>query len=515
MLSWYWSLLLAIILVQIGSLVYQAIVGYIRLSYYRKQGLEVEYYPGFGFFGLFIPLHKANRRHSNMEYVKEKIRANPARKSFVSNFPGQNRSLVYLCQPRHIKEYYLEEDQFSKDISENTAKFSELIGFFFQDGEKAMVQKAVFSKIFSYDALAALIPEFSSTVQKAFSDFANEQKLTKEEFTQVDLGILMKNLMQVLFGILLFGSQEELEKDELKSRIYKISDEIMLNLFGGFFHPLYILYPKLSEKYNLTPQLRKIEQLKQEMISIAGKLLNQSRENLAADGKPRCLFDRIVLHNIDCEQKGQMDEYLSPEKLFGTINLLCLAGTDTAENIVMQMLIQMCESAEVKSYVRDKLNPELYKDSEILTKESFESSELLGPWLKESLRMNQSITQTGMRIAKRDVKLDDIVIRKGDYCSVLTTAVMRSDALFPNSEVFDLQRFSKENQKMYGKYTYFPFGLGKRHCLGKYLGEMLVTILATMFVRKFEFARPPNHEYYLKFIYAIKVTNPQILVKLL
>ncbi|XP_043283211.1 cytochrome P450 9e2-like [Venturia canescens] len=56
---------------------------------------------------------------------------------------------------------------------------------------------------------------------------------------------------------------------------------------------------------------------------------------------------------------------------------------------------------------------------------------------------------------------------------------------FPNPETFDPERFSEENKNNIVPYTYMPFGLGPRKCIGERFALMEIKILIVQLLRHF------------------------------
>lgn len=50
----------------------------------------------------------------------------------------------------------------------------------------------------------------------------------------------------------------------------------------------------------------------------------------------------------------------------------------------------------------------------------------------------------------------------------------RDEKHFPKPMIFDPDRFSQENKHKVKEYTFFPFGIGPRHCIGERFGTMQV-----------------------------------------
>lgn len=57
-------------------------------------------------------------------------------------------------------------------------------------------------------------------------------------------------------------------------------------------------------------------------------------------------------------------------------------------------------------------------------------------------------------------------VESGTECIIPSFAIHRDPKYFPNPNKFDPERFSDENKSRIQPFTYFPFGLGPRFCIG-------------------------------------------------
>ncbi|KAG5278582.1 hypothetical protein AALO_G00100530 [Alosa alosa] len=68
--------------------------------------------------------------------------------------------------------------------------------------------------------------------------------------------------------------------------------------------------------------------------------------------------------------------------------------------------------------------------------------------------------------ARRPWTSGGVIIPKGAIVMVPTYALHRDPEIWTDPETFNPERFSKENKESIDQYTYMPFGLGPRNCIG-------------------------------------------------
>lgn len=90
-----------------------------------------------------------------------------------------------------------------------------------------------------------------------------------------------------------------------------------------------------------------------------------------------------------------------------------------------------------------------------------------------------------LREIKKDVKVGDLSLLKGD---VVTTSVLLNhfkEEDYPSPFEFRAERFLDEKLKS-KRQNYAPFSLGSRSCIGKTLAEAVLKIIILKFNQHFE-----------------------------
>ncbi len=100
---------------------------------------------------------------------------------------------------------------------------------------------------------------------------------------------------------------------------------------------------------------------------------------------------------------------------------------------------------------------------------------------KETLRLYPPAYIFG-RQALRDVKLGALDVPRGTVMVVCAYALHRNQAIFPDPERFNTERFTPEFEAGLHKYAYLPFGGGARVCIGNQFalmeGQLVLAALA-------------------------------------
>lgn len=148
-----------------------------------------------------------------------------------------------------------------------------------------------------------------------------------------------------------------------------------------------------------------------------------------------------------------------------------LAGFDTVSTAMCFVGHLLAVNPEVQeTLIReiDDLKEEL--DGKLPTYENIQNMEYLDMVVSECLRMWTPATiidrQCNKPFVIEDHDGNKIQINKGDGLLVPVHAIHHDAKYFPNPEKFDPERFSKANRDNILPFTYSPFGIGPRNCIG-------------------------------------------------
>nr|NP_001351965.1 cytochrome P450 9f2-like precursor [Papilio xuthus] len=80
----------------------------------------------------------------------------------------------------------------------------------------------------------------------------------------------------------------------------------------------------------------------------------------------------------------------------------------------------------------------------------------------------------------------DYIIRKGEIVTIPVWSIHYDPNFYPDPEKFNPERFSDENKHQIKPFTYIPFGLGPRNCIGSRFALCEVKVLLYQVVRRMQ-----------------------------
>jgi len=118
---------------------------------------------------------------------------------------------------------------------------------------------------------------------------------------------------------------------------------------------------------------------------------------------------------------------------------------------------------------------------------------LTGAVFKETLRLYPAATAIE-RVALRDHQLGQRALKEGTMVMTAPWVLHRHRKLWREPDRFDPTRFLGEAAGAISRYTYLPFGLGPRICIGASFATQEAIIVLASFLRRLSFSYPGDTE---------------------
>ena len=178
----------------------------------------------------------------------------------------------------------------------------------------------------------------------------------------------------------------------------------------------------------------------------------------------------------------------------GFFNMLQFAGSDTSRTISASIIYFLSDKPDLQKKFLSEANEHIYcKDMSLINFDTFDNSEFINLFTHESLRLfNPFIVITPRKLIK-NTTLGKYKFTKGTNLVLPVLTMHKMEKFHKNATEFDITRHTKEEAKKRKKMTNVPFWEGKRNCLGKYMGELMIKLFMTQFARHFEWKRDPDY----------------------
>ncbi|XP_074646229.1 cytochrome P450 20A1-like [Tubulanus polymorphus] len=212
--------------------------------------------------------------------------------------------------------------------------------------------------------------------------------------------------------------------------------------------------------------------------SMVAEIVEYRRNNPATDGR-RLLIDVILESDDD-------DQITSDSMTFFT------GGFHTTASMMTWALFFLAENTDVQEKLFKELARTLDKNED-MTPDLIEEMPYLRQVIDETLRL-AVISPTAARYKPdTDIMLGGYIVPQGTPVLHSFGVCFRDEKLYPQPQIFDPERFSKERVKARPTHAFEPFGFaGKRKCPGFRFTQSESYIYIARIIRYFEIKLVPD-----------------------
>ena len=186
-------------------------------------------------------------------------------------------------------------------------------------------------------------------------------------------------------------------------------------------------------------------------------------------------------------------KHIGDDELVQLVHAFIAAGHETTGAFLQWTMYYLATHPELQEQVRDELS-QVMGDKQDIDYEDYQKLTLLDKVLKETLRLRPPIPIM-LRAASEDLMLGDYAVKKDSPILVMLGAMQKDPKYWgDNASFFDISHFDEEIESQREKFTFAPFGLGPRICVGHRFTMIEAAVIIGQLLRSYRFSWPEGQK---------------------
>ncbi|KAK2857195.1 hypothetical protein Q5P01_005930 [Channa striata] len=273
-----------------------------------------------------------------------------------------------------------------------------------------------------------------------------------------------EGISSILFETRLGCLQEEIPKETLHF-IAAVNNMLTLS-------DMVILFPRWTR--SILPYWRRFVQAWDDLYNIAKNLIDRRMSDIEAKvrrGEPA--EGMYLTYLLSTDKLSRAEVYIS-------VTELLLGGVDTTSNTMSWTLYHLARDPRVQDRLYKEVNS-VCPDRRVPTTDDLNQMPYLKAVIKEILRLYPVVPGNGRFVSENEVVVDNYWFPKKTLFHLCHYAVCHDEAEFAHAQRFlperwlrveDSCRRAAPGSYQHHPYSYIPFGVGVRACVGKRVAEL-------------------------------------------
>lgn len=351
------------------------------------------------------------------------------------------------------------------------------------EGEIWKRHARVIKPAFVKEAYVEYFPIFFQTNQKIINILTSKYEV--QNGCDVDVRPWLSKFAIDLLGLSIFHynfKTLETENDEYYAAYSNILEN-MASGIGMMFPWIYTLPFERTKK--VTHSVNKLKELFSNMIK-------ERREN----GKhEKDILDAMIRASEEDEETPSVP--LTDQELHSNMWLMFLAGHETTASALSYMIMELAIHQDVQATLREKITAEitiedLKEGNHQKLFDKIHKIPYLDYVINESMRLHPPVSMLSSRVAVEDTEFKGVKIPKGTPVGVNFYAIHRNPLYWNNPDEFLPERWTPQNVKGRAKFSYLPFTLGPRQCVGNNFSLIEQRLFMCSLITLFDIQMPSN-----------------------
>ncbi|MCP6762163.1 MAG: cytochrome P450 [Fischerella sp. CENA71] len=311
---------------------------------------------------------------------------------------------------------------------------------------------------------------------------------------EVDISLSVTNYMSRI----MFKEKYRRDDEELLTFV-KNAQSFTNNTTGAIFFISVMSLPLFQKIPNLQNIFKKNLEKWQGATNLAERLFLKKLHEHEVSYNPnnlRGVADALLKAASDIEESEKQTLDLTKERIVeATVQEMMGTGTQPVAPILMWAILYMIAYPDIQAEIHQELDTVIGREQPV----RYEGSTKL-PFTQaciyEILRHAPYFPMSIPHATTVDTTINGYLIPKNTSVAVNFYSLTRDDRHWEEPEKFNPYRFLNESGEIREDLLdkYYPFGLGKRRCLGEYLGRLAIFLLFANLMHQCKFEKIPEEK---------------------
>jgi len=343
----------------------------------------------------------------------------------------------------------------------------------FQSGDDWKRHRQVYNPVFNNVAYRGYFGSFLQTIDKMVDRVTEKLKDSKEVdfapfLTSFTIDLLGKSILNYDFG-------------RLDGKINEYFEAYRYVIDFTPMRLMYMIFPWLDKiplpfTLKMKKSLAKLDELFNRVV--------ESHDTSKND------FLSHMLRAVKDDSTAKV--HLSDTEFVSNLFIMFVAGHETTSSALSWATYELARNQGCQAKMYDEIHA-VVGDREP-TFEDLEKLDYVDNFLSENLRLHPPVPMLASRQATTDLHYKNQVIPKGSLLGFNIYNIHHNSEHWKDPFAFNPDRFLAENAKGRHKFSFLPFSLGPRMCLGNHFSLIEQRLYMVRLLQKYEVLHPTQHE---------------------
>jgi len=335
----------------------------------------------------------------------------------------------------------------------------------------------------------SILEEFLPLIEKQCKTLVKVLRKELNNVTGFDIKPYAKLAALDTIGITAMGCEINSQENSQMEYV-KALDELTAIMQKRFITP----WLKPNFLFNLTSLSKRQNACIDVIHTYSKKVIKERKENYKLFNSQMSDANKNEIHHGKKYNKALLDllievsedgKVLSDQDIQEEVDTFMFAGVDTSSVTFSWIMYVLGKHPHVQDRILEELDEQIPKFGVVkLSVQMLSNLDYLERTIKEVLRLYPSVPFIGRQIYE-PLTIGDHTILPGTSIFINVFALHRNEKHFENPEMFDPDRFLKENKNDRHPYAFIPFSAGPRNCIGQKFAMLVLKIAVATMIKSY------------------------------